>query len=188
VAADRTTGTTGATTGSSRAPLRHAEREARRLADVVHGRLVEAGRTVAVAESLTGGLISAYLTAAPGTSTTFRGGLVVYSTDLKHVMAGVRADSLARYGAVHPLVATQMARGVRRRLHADCGLAVTGVAGPGEQDTRPVGEVYVAVATDRDAHARQFRFDGGRAQIRMSTVIAGLEQLIEAVQAILRRA
>ncbi|WP_018639858.1 CinA family protein [Parafrankia elaeagni] len=77
--------------------------DALRLADLVHGRLVTLGRTVSVAESLTGGLISALLTEAPGTSTTFRGGLVVYATDLKNTAAGVDRGDLDRHGPVRPL-------------------------------------------------------------------------------------
>src|ERR1700712_5066751 len=75
--------------------------EARRFADLVHGRLVALGRTVAVAESLTGGLISVLLTEAAGTSVTFRGGLVVYSTDLKHSIAGVNIEDLNERGPIH---------------------------------------------------------------------------------------
>lgn len=156
-------------------------REAVRLADVAHGRMVERGRTVAVAESLTGGLISAALTAAPGTSVTFRGGLVVYSTDLKHRLAGVDAKLLDEKGAVHPAVAEQLASGARERLGADYGLGATGVAGPGEQDGRPVGEVWIAVASEAGSSAVRHAFGGGRDGIRMATVHAVLSALIEAV-------
>ncbi|MFJ4440327.1 CinA family protein [Streptomyces sp. NPDC088923] len=106
----------------------------------------EAGWTVAVAESLTGGLVAAELTAAPGASAAFRGSVTAYETELKHRLLGVDTALLAREGAVHPEVAAQMASGVRDALGADWGAATTGVAGPEPQDGRPVGTVYVAVA------------------------------------------
>ena len=158
--------------------------EARRLADVAHSRLVEQGRTVAAAESLTGGLLSALLTEAPGTSTTFRGGLVVYNTDLKHTLAGVPEADLERYGAVHHVIAEKLAGNVRDRLAADYGLATTGVAGPGGQDGRPVGEVHVAVAGPGGVRATPQQFEGTREQIRASAVCAALEALVSALDAV----
>jgi nicotinamide-nucleotide amidase len=113
---------------------------------VVHGLLAGRGATVAVAESLTGGLLGAELTAMPGSSATFAGGVIAYATPLKHSLLGVPDDLLAAHGAVHPEVAAAMARGVRERLGATYGLAVTGVAGPEPQDGHPVGTVHVAVA------------------------------------------
>ncbi|HEU5269547.1 MAG TPA: CinA family protein [Jatrophihabitans sp.] len=122
-------------------PADLAERAAR-----LHALLVRRQQTVAVAESLTGGLVAAALTGTPGASATFRGGLVVYATDLKARLAGVPEDLLARAGAVDPQVALELARGVRARLSATWGVGVTGVAGPDPQDDRPVGTVFVAVA------------------------------------------
>ncbi|GAA4062513.1 CinA family nicotinamide mononucleotide deamidase-related protein [Actinomadura miaoliensis] len=113
---------------------------------VVHRLLAERSATVATAESLTGGLIGAELTGMPGSSATYAGGMVTYSTLLKQTMLGVPADLLARHGAVHPDVAAAMASGVRERLGATYGVAVTGVAGPDPQDGRPVGTVFVGVA------------------------------------------
>ena len=100
---------------------------------------------MAVAESLTGGLVVGALTETPGASATVRGGLVVYATDLKATLAGVDADLLAERGAVDPDVAAALARGARERLDATIGLGVTGVAGPDPQDDQPVGTVFVAV-------------------------------------------
>jgi competence/damage-inducible protein CinA-like protein len=113
---------------------------------VVHRLLAERSATVAVAESLTGGLLGAELTAMPGSSATFAGGIVAYETRLKSALLGVPEGLLARYGAVHPEVATAMAVGVRERLGAAYGLAVTGVAGPDPQEGRPVGTVHIGVA------------------------------------------
>ncbi|WP_230421395.1 CinA family nicotinamide mononucleotide deamidase-related protein [Actinomadura soli] len=113
---------------------------------VVHRLLAERAATVATAESLTGGLIGAELTAMPGSSATFAGGMVTYATEAKHRLLGVPADLLAEEGAVHPDVAAAMAAGVRDALNATYGLAVTGVAGPDPQDGRPVGTIYIGVA------------------------------------------
>jgi nicotinamide-nucleotide amidase len=151
------------------------------LADVAHGRLVETGRTVAVAESLTGGLICAMLTAAPATRVTFRGGLVVYATDLKHTLAGVEQRALNQHGPVHAAVAEQLARGARQRLDADYGVGVTGVAGPGEQDGHPVGELFTAVAAVNGTTVQRHDFSGTRQEIRMSAVVAALSHLLDVV-------
>lgn len=114
-------------------------------ADLVSA-LSERGQTVAVAESLTGGMVSAALVEVPGASAVFRGGVVAYATELKHRLLDVDAGLLARNGPVDPDVAAQMALGVRERLGADWGLATTGVAGPDSQDGVAPGRVYLAVA------------------------------------------
>jgi nicotinamide-nucleotide amidase len=116
------------------------------LVAAVHGALRARGATLAVAESLTGGLLGGALTEPAGSSTTFRGGVVAYATDLKATLLDVDAELLGRRGAVHPEVAAAMARGVAARLRATYGLATTGVAGPDPQDGRPVGEVHLALA------------------------------------------
>src|SRR6266480_3056648 len=100
--------------------------------DVLHA-LVERGETLAVAESLTGGLLAATLVDVPGASKAFRGGLVVYATDLKHRLAGVPESLLAERGPVDPDVALALAAGARHACGADWGLATTGVAGPEPQ-------------------------------------------------------
>ncbi|WNI18366.1 CinA family protein [Actinacidiphila sp. ITFR-21] len=108
--------------------------------------LAEHGWTLAVAESLTGGLVAAELAAVPGASRSFRGSVTAYATALKHEILGVDAALLAARGAVDAEVARQMAAGVRDRLGADWGISTTGVAGPDPQDGKPVGTVFVAVA------------------------------------------
>src|SRR6204780_5868654 len=102
------------------------------------------GDTIAVAESLTGGMLAASLTAIPGASAAFRGGVVPYATGLKAVLLGVPAALLDSHGAVHPDVARAMADGVRSRLGATVGAATTGVAGPGLPDGHPGGPGYLA--------------------------------------------
>jgi len=143
----------------------------------LHGQLRALGATVAVAESLTGGLITAALTQTPGASATVRGGLVVYATDLKASLAGVPAGLLARCGAVHPRVARELARGARQRLSASCGLGVTGVAGPDPQDGQPVGTVFVAVCGPGGETVQRWALTGGREEIRAAAVAAAVALL-----------
>lgn len=142
------------------------------LAARLHAFLLEKELTVAVAESLTGGLLAAALTDTPGASATFRGGLVVYATDLKSRLAGVPETLLARVGAVDPQVALELARGVRDRLSANLGLGVTGVAGPDAQDGRPVGTVFVAVVGPGQGEqtVSELQLTGDRNSIRRQSV------------------
>ncbi len=141
--------------------------------------LVERRQTLASAESLTGGLIAATIVEIPGVSTVFRGGFVVYATDLKHTLAGVPEDLLDERGAVDPDVALALATGTRERCVADWALATTGVAGPEPQDGKPVGLVYVAVAGPDGATVRELNFTGSRASIRTETASAVLELLAD---------
>ena len=146
-------------------------------------RLASAGATVSVAESLTGGLLSAALTETAGASAVMRGGLVVYATELKQTLAGVSGELLAERGAVDADVALGLARGVRTRLGATFGLAVTGVAGPEEQDGIAVGTVFVALAgPDGETVARR-DLTGDRGEIRRGAVDAALELLDRESQA-----
>lgn len=105
-----------------------------------------AHRTISVAESLTGGLVCATLTQIPGASRFVRGGVVVYSTDLKHSLAGVPEELLATHGPVSRATAEAMAVGVAKTCDSTYGLALTGVAGPDLQDGHPVGTVFIAIA------------------------------------------
>lgn len=139
--------------------------------------LGERGWTLAVAESLTGGLVAAELTGVPGASRTFRGSVTAYATALKHELLGVDAALLAARGAVDPEVAREMAEGVRVRLGADWGAATTGVAGPDPQDGQPVGTVFVAVAGPEGALSLPLALTGDRAEIRRASVAAVLELL-----------
>jgi nicotinamide-nucleotide amidase len=148
------------------------------LAGRVVGMLTERGETVAVAESLTGGLLAAALVEVPGVSAVFRGGIVAYATDLKATLLGVPGALLERHGAVHPEVAAAMASGVRTRLNASFGLATTGVAGPDPADGQPVGTVFIAVSTAAGQTPRRLLLDGGRATIRTQTVVICLKQLV----------
>ncbi|MFJ8195178.1 CinA family protein [Streptomyces sp. NPDC096094] len=154
-------------------------------ADVVR-LLTVRGETLAVAESLTGGLVAAAITAVPGASKAFRGSVTAYATELKRELLGVDATVLAARGAVDPQVAAQMAAGVRKALGADWGIATTGVAGPDPQDGQPVGTVFVAVdgpvgADDGSASGGKveaLRLNGHRAEIRMESVRSVLALLL----------
>jgi nicotinamide-nucleotide amidase len=146
-------------------------------ATAVLGLLDGRGWTLAVAESLTGGLVAAALAGVPGASRTFRGSVTAYATALKHELLGVDAALLAERGAVDGDVAREMAEGVRDRLGADWGASTTGVAGPDPQDGRPVGTVFVAVAGPGGTSVLPLRLTGDRNEIRQASVTAVLELL-----------
>ena len=144
--------------------------------------LIERGLTVAVAESLTGGLLAANLVRIPGVSAVFNGGVVVYNTALKASILGVDASLLAQFGPVHPAVAQQMAENVRRVLSVDgiparVGLSTTGVAGPGAQDGHPVGTVFIGIAIDDWYIGAELHLTGGREAIRLAVVSEVLSTL-----------
>jgi nicotinamide-nucleotide amidase len=144
--------------------------------------LTASGRTVAVAESLTGGLVTGALTAVAGASVVVRGAVVAYATELKAELLGVPAELLARRGPVDPEVAAAMAAGVRSLLGATFGLATTGVAGPGPADGKPQGTVFVAVAGRFAVACDALELGGDRQQVRDQTVRSALSMLVRALQ------
>ena len=123
--------------------------------------------TIAVAESLTGGLLVAELVRIPGASAVVAGGVVAYQTPLKHTLLGVDEVLLAEHGAVHPEVARQMA---------------TGVAGPHEQDGQSVGTVYLGVSFGDKVRAIAVRLTGDRAEIRRQTVAQAIEAVCQLIE------
>lgn len=145
--------------------------------------LTRVGGSVAVAESLTGGLVLAALTEGPGASASVRGGTVVYATDTKHSVLGVDAGLLDERGPVDPDVAAAMARCVRAMFGAEIGLATTGVAGPEPQDGHPVGEVYVALADASGVRVESLRMEGERTAIQRATVGAVVQLLLDRLEA-----
>jgi nicotinamide-nucleotide amidase len=147
------------------------------LDGVVAAALRERGETVSVAESLTGGLLGATLTASPGASDVFAGGILAYATEQKTRLLGVPAELIEREGVVSAAVAAAMATGVRSRLATTYGLALTGVAGPGEQDGQPVGTVHIGLATPDGEEVRSLKLPGERARIRMFAVISAVNLL-----------
>nr|WP_307220414.1 CinA family protein [Microbacterium sp. SORGH_AS_0888] len=155
-------------------------------AERVIERLGELGWSVGVAESLTGGLLTAALVEVPGASACVRGGVIAYDSAIKHSLLGVDADFLAEHGAVQPKVARQMADGVRDALaigggRADVGVSTTGIAGPASPDGQPVGTVHIAVSTALGTRVESALFEGGRAEIREQTVRRALWLLLEAL-------
>lgn len=154
------------------------EIDTRAMAGQILDLLRTRGETLAVAESVTGGLLCASLTDIPGASAVVRGGIVAYATELKAVLLGVPRPLLDRHGAVHPRVAVAMAEGAMRRLGAGFGVATTGVAGPLPQDEQPVGTVHIAVATEGDALVRTMALPGDRAAVRARTVAIALGLLL----------
>jgi nicotinamide-nucleotide amidase len=154
----------------------------RALAEAAVGLLIGRSETVAVAESLTGGLVTAALTSVPGCSAVFLGGIVAYATDLKAQLLGVPGDLLAERGPVYPEVAAAMARGVRARLQATYGLATTGVAGPGPADGQPAGTVFVAATGPGWQEVRRLELPGGRSAVRAASVVAVLSLLVSTLR------
>ena len=147
-------------------------------ARIIVERAGERGLTVGTAESLTGGLIAAMLTAVPGSSAMVRGGIVSYVNDVKEQVLGVSGDVLSRQGAVDELVALQMARGALRELACDVTVSVTGIAGPtGAEPGKPVGTVWIGCATARGTRAEEHHFQGGRDSVRLQTVLAALKAM-----------
>lgn len=153
--------------------------------------LTEQGQTVATAESLTGGLLGAAITSVSGSSAVYRGGLVVYATDLKATLARVRTETLERHGAVSKQAAVEMAVGCAEVCGADWGLATTGVAGPDRQEGHPPGTVFLAVASfatkggqpvGGNILTQQLDLKGDRAAVRNQTVFAAVELLVAVLE------
>lgn len=145
------------------------------------------GFKLAIAESLTGGLVASELISVPGASNTVLGSIVAYQTGLKSAALGVNHELLASQGAVDPEVAVQMAEGVRSRMSLQLllntdkvlGVSTTGVAGPLEQDGKPVGTVFISVAGVSGAKVWEEHFSGDRAEIRQKTVAAVFSHIRE---------
>ncbi len=145
----------------------YAEGQGSSLESVVGSLLTGRGKTVVTAESCTGGLIAKRLTAVPGSSVYFLGGVVTYSDRMKRQLLEVPAEVLEEHGAVSPEVVSWMASGARRLLGADYALAVSGIAGPGGgTDSKPVGLVYIGLAGDGEPEVQKHRLLGDRKRVR----------------------
>lgn len=123
------------------------------IAAEVIAELTARRETIGLCESLTAGLASATLAGVPGASATLRGAMVTYATDCKVTLAGVPQAVIDDHGPVSPITAQEMAEAARRKLNADWGISLTGVAGPSEQDGHPVGEVWIGLASDKGCSA-----------------------------------
>lgn len=150
-----------------------------RLAAEVVGALIERGQTVATAESITAGGVCAMLTTVAGSSAAVRGGLIVYSDDLKVGLAGVPHELIAEKGAVDPDVAVLLAEAARDRCGADWGLGLTGVAGPGQADGIPAGTVYIGVVGPTVCRCSMLRSQRDRAGVRAASIERALVMLRE---------
>jgi len=140
------------------------------------------GMRLATVESCTGGLVSAAITAIPGSSGYYLGGLITYSDAVKRDLAGVPQALLDAHGAVSAQVAVALADGARVRLGADIAVSVTGVAGPdGGSEAKPVGLTYIGVADARGADARRYLWTGDRAANQHDSAVAALELVLERV-------
>ena len=150
------------------------------LATQVIEKALERHTTLATAESLTGGLIGSALTSVPGSSEVYKGGVVSYTNEVKSAILDVDDVTLAEVGAVSSETAEQMARGVRKRIGADISVSVTGIAGPGgAEEGKPVGTVWMGVATARGTKSQRFQFEGDRQSVRAQTVEAALTAFLE---------
>lgn len=137
-------------------------------------------KTLTTAESLTGGGIGAALTAVPGASAVYKGGIISYTNEIKHRILGVREELLEQYGAVSAEVAGEMASGVRKLLKADIAVSVTGLAGPaGDEFGHPVGTVFIGYEDAHRASVHHFCFSGDRDAVRAQTVEAALELILQ---------
>ncbi|QCW51073.1 CinA family protein [Nocardioides dongxiaopingii] len=148
------------------------------LPERVHDLLREGGSTLATAESLTGGRLAALLTAVPGASAAYRGGVVAYASDVKTSVLGVPQEVVDRVGVVSAECAAAMAEGVRRLTGATYGVATTGVAGPTEQEGKAPGTVFVAVAGPGGGPTLALELPGDRARVVERTCEEALEAVL----------
>jgi PncC family amidohydrolase len=138
------------------------------------------GRTLATAESCTGGGIGAALTAVSGASVVYKGGIISYTNEVKQNLLGVPSEMLESFGAVSAPVAESMAQGARHALHADLAVSVTGLAGPGgDEFGNPVGTVFIGYSDETVTLARKFLFSGSREDVRNQAIVAALNLILE---------
>ena len=141
------------------------------------------GKTLVTAESCTGGGIGAALTAVPGSSAVYKGGIISYTNWVKENILGVPGELLELYGAVSAQVAQAMAEGARDRLQADIAVSVTGLAGPdGDDRGNPVGTVYIGYCDAFGSRAKEVHFAGDREAVRNQAICAALEMILDCVK------
>ncbi|MBS1765668.1 MAG: competence/damage-inducible protein A [Bacteroidetes bacterium] len=152
------------------------------LASIIGKLLCDKGKTVATAESCTGGYIAHLITSVPGSSDYFLGSIVSYSNDIKIQELGVSSDTLLRKGAVSEEVAIQMAEGIRKKFKTDYAISTTGIAGPsGGSEEKPVGTVWIAVADEKSTITKKFLLGTNRSrviQVASETALNQLRKLI----------
>ncbi len=149
------------------------------LASSLGKKLLEQGKTIAFAESCTGGLASSLVTDVPGSSEYLLGSVVSYTNQIKHKLLGVQEDTLHQFGAVSRETACEMAAGVKKAIGSDIGVAITGNAGPSASEGKPVGLVYIAVALDDAIYCQEHHFTGTRESNKMRAAKTALSMAID---------
>lgn len=147
----------------------------------LHAELTRRGHTLATAESLTGGALADLVSASPGASESYLGGVVTYATSAKAGVLGVSEETVAAHGVVSAACAEEMAARARELIGADWAISTTGVAGPTEQEGKPVGTVFVGMAGPHGATAHELSLSGDRAAIRAATCRAAVDRLLAAL-------
>ena len=153
------------------------------IAQTLIDSLFERGETLAVAESLTGGLVAAALTDSPGASRVFRGGVVVYASESKVSLLGINQELIEQHCLVSREVAEAMALAIRERFTSTWGIATTGVAGPGPHQGVPAGEVWIAVSGPTNLSEHLALGDLGRSEVRNGAVTGALALLSRILRA-----
>ena len=156
----------------------HLSRKAATLLDSCRQQML----SLAVAESCTGGLLAACLTENSGASDVFMGGATTYSNKAKHDILSLSNDTIEKYGAVSEQTASKMAQGVASVFHCPLTAAITGIAGPGGgSSAKPVGTVYIAILHNGKVACKKWHFSGGRNAIRLQSIEAALDMLLDAI-------
>lgn len=151
-----------------------------KLEEKIVQKLIQKQKTLATAESCTGGLLASKITEISGSSNVFKGGLVTYSNEAKITFAKVPAKIIKKQGAVSEDIAIGLAQGTRKAHQSHFGIGITGIAGPsGGTKTKPVGLVFIAVCNEVETICLKCQFKGARAQIRRQTVTQALKLLLE---------
>lgn len=154
-----------------------------KLEEEVGARLLEKKLTIACAESCTGGLLTSRLTDIPGSSAYVMGSVVSYTNEVKERIVGVRHETLAAHGAVSEETAREMAEGIRRVIHTDLGVSITGIAGPGGGTaTKPVGLVFIAVSGVHGTLVKRCRFQSSRIENKGESADRALRLVLDYIE------
>ena len=149
------------------------------LAIVLGKKLLEQHKTLAFAESCTGGLASSLVTDIAGSSEYLVGSAVTYTNEAKHKLLEVQETTLTSYGAVSEQTACEMAQGVRKLFGSDFGIGITGNAGPGGSEGKPVGLVYIAVATGEEVYCKEYLFASNRIENKLRIALTAISMVID---------
>ena len=149
------------------------------LAIVLGKKLLEQHKTLAFAESCTGGLASSLVTDVAGSSEYLVGSAVTYTNEAKHKLLEVQEATLTNYGAVSEKTACEMAQGVRKLFGSDFGVGITGNAGPGGSEGKPVGLVYIAVATGEEVYCKEYLFTADRIENKLRIALTAISMVID---------